>query len=74
MKADGASLLISTHMLDSVEDYWDTAHIMMNGEIAATKHNHGDSAAVGESEESLEELFFRITEAPQASQKGGDVR
>ena len=36
----GASVLISTHMLDSVEDYWDVAHIMMNGSFAATKYNH----------------------------------
>ena len=24
-------------MIDSVEDYWDVAHIMMNGEFAATR-------------------------------------
>ena len=35
MRADGASVLISTHMLDSVEGIWDAAYIMMNGRIAA---------------------------------------
>lgn len=55
LRADGCSVLISTHMLDSVEDFWDTAHIMMNGSFAATKQN-------GEDGESLEELFFAITE------------
>ena len=63
LKQDGASLLISTHMLDSVEDYWDVAHIMMNGSFAATKYNHIDKS----DEKSLEELFFEITEG-----KGGN--
>ncbi|MEE1490855.1 MAG: ABC transporter ATP-binding protein, partial [Massilioclostridium sp.] len=58
----GASVLISTHMLDSVEDYWDVAHIMMNGSFAATKYNHpGDTE-----ERSLEQLFFDITERKDA--------
>ena len=52
------SLLISTHMLDSVEDYWDVAHIMMDGSIAATRYNR----PMEEGEPSLEELFFAITE------------
>ena len=29
LRETGASVLISTHMLDSVEDYWDVAHIMV---------------------------------------------
>lgn len=56
LKAEGSTMLISTHMIDSVEDYWDTTHIMVNGKFAATKHNSsGDH-------QSLEELFFAITE------------
>ena len=55
LRDGGSSVLISTHMLDSVEDFWDTAHIMMNGRFAATKQN-------GDGGESLEELFFAITE------------
>lgn len=55
LRAAGCSLLISTHMIDSVEDYWDVAHIMMHGAFAATKIN-------GEEGRSLEELFFAITE------------
>ena len=58
MRAAGKTLLISTHMIDSVEDYWDVAHIMMNGRFAATKRN--DEAVEGE--KTLEELFFEITE------------
>ena len=45
-------------MLDSVEDYWDVAHIMVNGRFAATRKNE----ALSEGECSLEELFFSITE------------
>lgn len=63
LKQDGASVLISTHMIDSVEDYWDIAHIMMNGSFAATMRN--EPAAQGE--KTLEELFFEITERPSAA-------
>ena len=56
LRADGRAVLISTHMIDSVEDYWDVAHIMMNGEFAAT-------CRAGETEgKDLEDLFFSITE------------
>ncbi len=58
LKASGAAVLISTHMIDSVEDYWDVTHIMMNGEFAATKHNTPEELQ----SQSLEELFFAITE------------
>ncbi|WP_040196511.1 ABC transporter ATP-binding protein [Candidatus Soleaferrea massiliensis] len=58
LKEEGASILISTHMLDSVEDYWDVAHIMMHGSFAATKYNRSDDG----DEKDLEELFFEITE------------
>ena len=55
LKAEGASVLISTHMIDSVEDYWDVANIMMNGRFAATRLNNGGQG------QDLEELFFQIT-------------
>ena len=59
LRADGCSILISTHMIDSVEDYWDIAHILVNGKIAATKlKNGGDSS----DDKTLEELFFENTE------------
>ncbi|OQB20262.1 MAG: ABC-type transporter ATP-binding protein EcsA [Firmicutes bacterium ADurb.Bin182] len=58
LKAEGATLLISTHMIESVEDYWDVTYIMMNGRFAAVKQN-----TAGDVEhQSLEELFFKITE------------
>ena len=69
LKAEGASVLISTHMIDSVEDYWDVANIMMNGRFAATKLNNGQEG------QDLEELFFQITEggAQNAVKEGGAV-
>ncbi len=57
LKNAGASVLISTHMIDSVENYWDVANIMINGSFAATKKNDSEDSA-----KSLEELFFEITE------------
>lgn len=62
LKSDGASVLISTHMIDSVEDYWDVTHIMMNGEFAATKYNRPEDLQ----SQSLEDLFFAITEGKVA--------
>jgi len=58
LKNEGASVLISTHMLDSVEDYWDVAHIMVNGSFEATKYNNSET----DNDISLEDLFFEITE------------
>jgi len=55
LKNDGASVLISTHMIDSVESYWDAAYIMKDGVFCAQKR-------AGDDEKSLEELFFEITE------------
>ena len=60
LKNEGVSVLISTHMIDSVEDYWDVANIMVAGKFAARKYNDGNS------KESLEDLYFDITES-----KGG---
>jgi ABC-type multidrug transport system ATPase subunit len=62
-RAEGCSILISTHMLDSVEDYWDVAHIMLNGRFAATKRSNDD-------EKSLEALFFEITEGRRPGREG----
>lgn len=60
LRDGGATVLISTHLIDSVEDYWDVVHVMVDGNFAATRRK--DEAA----EQSLEELFFSVTE-----EKGG---
>ncbi|MEW8993709.1 ABC transporter ATP-binding protein [Clostridium sp.] len=58
LKSQGIAMIISTHMIDSVKEFWDVAHIMMNGKIAATKIKEDAE----KSNEGLEELFFHITE------------
>ena len=60
----GCAVLISTHMLDSVSDLWDDLRILMNGKIAAARTR----AEVEASGESLEELFFDITEGKEAAE------
>lgn len=55
LKNEGATVLISTHMIDSVEDYWDTAYIMVSGELK-------EKAQSGEGNTSLSEKFFSVTE------------
>ena len=64
LKRDGVSVLISTHMIDSVEDYWDVANIMMNGRFAATTRNDGSEG------QDLESLFFQITEGDAKAESG----
>lgn len=59
LRAQGCAILISTHMLDSVADFWDKTLIMTNGQIAAERTRR----QVEESGENLEELFFSITES-----------
>ena len=54
LKNEGASVLISTHMLDSVEDYWDSVYIMVKGQVRACRRKC-------DGEFSLEELFFSVT-------------
>lgn len=58
LRQGGASVLISTHMIDSVEDSWDVAHIMVQGRFAATMANQPSEM----NEKTLEQLFFEITE------------
>lgn len=58
LKQEGASILISTHMLDSVSEFWDSTNIMMEGKIAARRSRN----EIEGSGEDLEALFFKITE------------
>lgn len=58
----GCAILVSTHMIDSVENLWDRAIIMQKGVIRANV-THAEIEARGES---LEQMFFEITEeAPE---------
>jgi ABC-type multidrug transport system ATPase subunit len=57
----GTALLVSTHMIESVEADWDTCFIMMSGRLVRTVQR--SQLAPGES---LKEIFFAITEGEQA--------
>ncbi|HHT98442.1 MAG TPA: ABC transporter ATP-binding protein [Clostridiales bacterium] len=58
LRDEGKAILISTHMLDSVEDFWDKTIIMMDGEIAVQR----TKIELENQKENLEDLFFSITE------------
>ena len=56
MKRSGCAMIISTHMIESVEDDWDTTCIMQGGVIArACRRDELDGGG-------LEDLYFAITE------------
>lgn len=60
-KAQGNALLISTHMIDSVEDSWDVTHIMKAGRVVATQYNDPEKHDANR----LEDLFFSVTEGSE---------
>ncbi|HML36292.1 MAG TPA: ABC transporter ATP-binding protein [Bacillota bacterium] len=60
MKAEGCAMIVSTHMIESVEEDWDTTCIMTGGSIARACRR--DELEGGD----LEKLYFSITE------KGGE--
>ena len=62
LKNRGAAVLISTHMLDSVDEFWDKTLILINGQIAAVRTR----AEIEKNGENLEQLFFAITEGDKA--------
>ncbi|HHT44945.1 MAG TPA: ABC transporter ATP-binding protein [Fastidiosipila sp.] len=57
LASSGRSLLISTHILDTVDDLWDKVMIMNEGKIIEDVSR----AELDARDESLEALFFRIT-------------
>lgn len=65
IKTDGTALLISTHLIESMEETWDTTHIMKGGRIFETRSRVGSQNG-----ESLEDLYFRITEGTHETQEG----
>ena len=58
MRAAGKTMLISTHIIDSVDMLWDRALIMQDGTIRADVSRD----ALAASGRTLEELFFDVTE------------
>ena len=64
MREDGRTVLISTHMIDSVDMLWDRALIMQGGELCANVTRE----ELMIERKSLEELFFAITEQSTAEE------
>ena len=69
LKEQGCSLLISTHMIDSIEELWDTTYIMKAGKIAAVV----EKKDVEQGGRKLEDIFFEITEGVAEVQEGKEV-
>ena len=62
----GCAILVSTHMIDSVENLWDHAIIMQKGKVRADV-TRSQLEARGES---LEQMFFEITEQTPSADGG----
>lgn len=58
MRAEGRTMLVSTHIIDSVDMLWDRTLIMQGGKIRANITKD----ALAEQQKTLEELFFEVTE------------
>ncbi len=58
LREEGCTILLSTHMIDSVDMLWDRALIMQKGVLRASL-NRSEQDASGDT---LEKLFFSITE------------
>lgn len=57
LKEEGCAMLVSTHMIESMEENWDVTYIMRQGKVACVRRREEMDTA-----ESLEELYFAITE------------
>ncbi|MBO5355256.1 MAG: ABC transporter ATP-binding protein [Clostridia bacterium] len=62
MRAEGRTVLVSTHMIDSIDMLWDRTLIMQNGHLAANVTRE----ELEENGQKLEDLFFSITESAPA--------
>ena len=56
LKEDGATVLISTHMLEMVQEFWDDVFVMDQGHILAVYRREEVS------DQNLDDLFFSVTE------------
>ncbi|MDP4088652.1 MAG: ABC transporter ATP-binding protein [Bacillota bacterium] len=58
LREKGSVILISTHIIDSVDEIWDKVLIMKNGSIILS----GTKDELMSRKETLEEIFFDVTE------------
>ena len=64
MRQQGKTLLISTHIIDSVDMLWDRTIVMQNGTVRANVERE----ALEQSGQTLEQLFFSVTEGLEEQQ------
>lgn len=57
LRESGCALMVSTHMIESVEENWDVTYIMVKGKICRVCRRTDIDAG-----QSLEDLYFSITE------------
>ena len=62
MRAEGRTVLVSTHMIDSIDMLWDRTLIMQSGHLAANVTRE----ELEQNGQKLEDLFFSITESAPA--------
>ena len=65
LKLQGVSMLVSTHLLSSVEDLWDRIVIMDKGNIVLSKTKKELENELKDSDETLEDIFFKVTEGEE---------
>jgi len=58
LKGSGCAVLISTHIIDSIEEVWDRVLIMNKGKVILERTRN----EMENSSESLEKIFFDTTE------------
>lgn len=70
LRDHGCCVLVSTHMIDSIEELWDTTYIMKQGRVAAVVNKEDIKGQA----KRLEDIFFEITEQPAQEFSGeGEV-
>ncbi len=57
LKSQGKTVIISTHIIDSITDIWDKVFIMKDGEIIF----RGSKEELNARNENLEDIFFKAT-------------
>lgn len=68
LKQGGATVLVSTHMIDSIDMLWDRTVIMQRGRVMATVDRH-ELEARGQT---LEDYFFAVTEQEGSTPDASD--
>ena len=63
LKARGTTVLISTHMLEMVQELWDMVFVMEKGSLIAS-YDRRESEG-----KNLDELFFQVTERMQVDKE-----